>query len=93
MSLGILVFGDNHLILRGPAPTLDEARAMARHWSVIQLGAPPGTVFGPWSISTREFRENLEWAVDVPGDGERTAAVGQLLTEMAARGIPLLKAQ
>ena len=92
MSLGILVFGDNHLILRGPAPTFEDARAMARHWSVIQLGQPPGTAYGQWTISTREFRENLEWAVAVPGDGRRTAAVEQLLDEMAKRGIPLQEA-
>jgi len=42
-----------------------------------------------WSISTREFRENLEWAVVVPGDGEVSSAVAQLLAELAARGITI----
>jgi hypothetical protein len=40
-----------------------------------------------WRISTREFRENLEWAVIVPGDGETSPAVAQLLNELRARGI------
>jgi subtilase family serine protease len=42
-----------------------------------------------WSISTREFRENLEWAVVVPGDGEMSSAVAQLLEELSARGITI----
>jgi hypothetical protein len=87
MLVGILIFGDNHLLLRGPQPTLEQARAMARHWSVIQLGKPAGTSFGTWSISTKEFREELTWAVAVPGDGARSAAVCELVAEMAARGV------
>ena len=31
-----------------------------------------------WRISTREFREDLEWAVVAPGDGE-SPPVAQLL--------------
>jgi hypothetical protein len=87
MNLGILVFGDNHLILRGPPPTIFQARAMARHWSLIQLGEPPGTTFCKWTISTNEFRENLTWAIVTSGTGRRTTAVDQLLNEMSARGI------
>jgi hypothetical protein len=64
-----------------------QARAMASHWSVIQLNKPPGTSFCRWSISTREFRENLEWAVAVPGNGTRSSAVAQLVSELAARGV------
>jgi hypothetical protein len=89
MNLGILIFGGNHLVLRGPSPTDDQAREMVRHWSLIQLGRPPGTTFGQWTISTREFRENLSWAFAVAGPGERTAAVEQLLGELAARGVEL----
>jgi hypothetical protein len=42
-----------------------------------------------WSIVTRAFREDLEWAVIVPGDGEATPAVAQLLKELSARGITI----
>jgi hypothetical protein len=42
-----------------------------------------------WSISTREFRENLEWAVVVPGDGEVSPGVRQLLEDLSVRGITI----
>ena len=84
---GILVHGDNHFIVRGPLPDRATARALVRHWSVIRIGAatPPG--LDRWSISTREFRENLEWAVVVPGASEVSPAVRQLLDELSARGV------
>ena len=87
MPVGILIFGDNHLLLRGPQPTLVQARAMARHWSVIRLGEPAGVSFDKWTISTKEFREELFWAVAVPGDRARSAAVTQLVNELSARGV------
>ncbi len=40
-----------------------------------------------WRIVTRAFRENLEWAVVVPGESDISPAVAQLLAEMLARGI------
>jgi hypothetical protein len=85
--VGILVVGDNHFIVRGPFPDRETALALARHWSLIQIGQAPPLALQPWSISTREFRENLEWAVVVPGDGEVTPAIAQLLEELSARGI------
>jgi hypothetical protein len=85
--VGILVVGDNHFIVRGPFPDRKTALALARHWSWIQIGQTTPLALQPWSISTREFRENLEWAVVVPGDGEVTPAVAQLLEELSARGI------
>jgi hypothetical protein len=85
--VGILVVGDNHFIVRGPLPDRDTALALARHWSLIQIGQVTPIALQRWSISTREFRENLEWAVTVPGDGEITPAVAQLLAELSARGI------
>jgi len=85
--VGILVHGDNHFIVRGPMPDAETARALARHWSVIQIGAATPAEFAPWRISSREFREDLEWAVIVPGDGETSPAVAELLSELAARGI------
>ncbi|HEX3375618.1 MAG TPA: hypothetical protein VHS29_02085 [Candidatus Acidoferrales bacterium] len=85
--IGILVMGDNHLILRGPLPDRETALALARHWSLVQIGRMTPVALERWSISTREFRENLEWAVVVPGDGEVSTAVKELLEELSARGI------
>ena len=85
--VGILVHGDNHFIVRGPTPDWETAVALARHWSVIRIGAVTPAELSPWRISTKEFRENLEWAVVVPGDGEMSPAVAQLLAELTARGI------
>jgi hypothetical protein len=87
--VGILVQGDNHFIVRGPLPSRASALSLARHWSIIQIGAKIPRDLEGWQISTREFREDLEWAVIVPGDGDMTPAVEQLLSEMAARGIPI----
>jgi hypothetical protein len=84
--VGILVHGDNHFIVRGPVPDRESALALVRHWSMIQIGTPPPSL-DPWQIVTREFRENLEWAVMVPGDGETSPAVATLLQELTARGI------
>jgi hypothetical protein len=92
VNLGILVHGDNHFIVRGPLPDRATALALARHWSIIQIqtgqtGQETPISLRSWSISTREFRENLEWAVVVPGDGEHSPVVVQLLSELSARGI------
>ena len=87
--LGILVHGDNHFIVRGPLPDPATARSLARHWSIIQIGRSTPPALQPWSISTREFRENLEWAILVPGEGELSASVAQLLEELRARGITI----
>jgi hypothetical protein len=84
--VGILVLGNNHFIVRGPFPNRETALALAKHWSLIQIGQTTPTALHPWSISTREFRENLEWAVVAPGDGEITPAVAQLLEELSVRG-------
>jgi hypothetical protein len=86
---GILVIGSNHFIVRGPSPDRETALALARHWSLIQIGRTTPVDLQQWSISTREFRENLEWAVVVPGDGEIFPAVAQLLEELLARGITI----
>jgi hypothetical protein len=89
--VGILVHGDNHFIVRGPLPDRETALALVQHWSIIQIGTHIGTTtpahLAQWSITSREFRENLEWAVIVPGDGEMSGAVTELLGELAARGI------
>ena len=87
--LGILVLGNNHFIVRGPFPDRETALALARHWSLIQIGQTTPSVLERWTISTREFRENLQWAVIVPGDGEIAPAVSQLLEELSGRGIKI----
>jgi hypothetical protein len=85
--LGILVHGDNHFIARGPLPDRETAIALVRHWSLIQIGASTPYPLDRWLIVSRAFRENLEWAVVVPGDGEISPAVARLLDELSARGI------
>ena len=85
--VGILVHGDNHFIVRGPLPDRAIALALVRHWSLIQIGAATPPHLEGWHIISREFRENLEWAVVVPGDSETSPAVTTLLDELRARGI------
>ena len=85
--VGILVHGDNHFIVRGPLPDAEVALALVRHWSLIQIGATIPAHLGEWEIIARELRENLEWAVIVPGNSEISPAVKQLLSELSARGI------
>jgi len=89
--IGILVCGDNHFIVSGPLPDPATALALARHWSIIQIGQTPPPNLMSWSIVTRAFREDLAWAVVLPGDGEVTPAVEQLLKELSARGITIQK--
>ena len=86
---GILVMGDNHLIVRGPFPDRSTALALAQHWSLIEIGKTTPPTLAAWSISTKEFRENLQWAVIVPGDGEISPAIAQLLAELSERGITI----
>jgi hypothetical protein len=87
--VGILVHGNNHFIVRGPMPDRRAALALVRHWSLIQIGAMTPEDLKNWRISSREFRESLEWAVVVPGDGQLSPAVAVLLEELLARGITI----
>jgi hypothetical protein len=87
--LGILVHGDNHFIVRGPLPDRETAVALVQFWSVIQIGAVAPESLGKWRISTREFREDLQWAVVVPGENATSPAVVQLLDELSARGVEI----
>ena len=89
--LGILVHGDNHFIVRGPKPDWQTALDLVRHWSVIQIGSTTPEALRQWRISTREFREDLEWAIVVPGESEMAPAVRQLLDEMEARGVVIVR--
>jgi hypothetical protein len=87
--VGILVHGDNHFIVRGPLPDRDAAMGLIQHWSLIRIGGTTPTPLHRWQIVSREFRENLEWAVVVPGDVEISPAVARLLDELSARGIAI----
>ena len=89
--IGILVCGDNHFIVSGPLPDRAAALALARHWSIIQIGQTTPPSLQSWTIVTRAFREDLVWAVVVPGDGDITPAAAQLLKELSARGITIRK--
>jgi hypothetical protein len=41
---------------------------LARHWSIVQIGEVKSQKFEHREIRNKEFRENLAWAVTVPGD-------------------------
>ena len=85
--IGILVHGDNHFVVRGPFPSRAEALALVRQWSVIRIGQTVPPELERWRISTREFRENLEWAVIVAAEQAASPAVTDLLRELEDRGI------
>jgi hypothetical protein len=87
--VGILVHGDNHFIVSGPIPDRETALALVRYWTVIQIGSTTPAALDQWKIVKREFRENLEWAIIVPGNGEISEAVGALLDEISARGVAI----
>jgi hypothetical protein len=87
--VGILVHGNNHFILSGPCPDDDSALALARHWSVIRIDELKSQSFEQWEIRSKEFRENLVWAVVVPGDREASTEVVKLLAELSARGVTI----
>ena len=87
--VGILVHGDNHFIVRGPLPARERAIELVRHWTIIQIGGSmPGDLLA-WRISSREFREDLQWAVIVPAESEISPAVGELLSELSGRGVTI----
>jgi hypothetical protein len=87
--VGILVHGNNHFILSGPSPDEATALMLARHWSIIRIGEAKPPFLGQWQIRSKEFRENLEWAVVVPGDRDISPGVAQLLGELSARGMAI----
>jgi hypothetical protein len=87
--VGILVHGNNHFILSGPLPDEAMALALVRYWSIIQIGEVKPSSFGQWQIKSKEFRENLEWAVVVPGDRGVSPGVAQLLGELSNRGVAI----
>lgn len=86
---GILVHGSNHFIVNGPQPTVAEARALIRRWELPVIGfrAPADDPLGKWSICTKAFRENLQWAIVLSTDSGVTDAVRTLLMELEGRGV------
>ena len=62
---------------------------LARHWSIVQIGEVKSQKFERWEIRNKEFRENLEWAVIVPGDREISRAIVELLKELQDRGVAI----
>jgi len=87
--VGILVHGDNHFIARGPLPDREAALALVQHWLLIQIGGTTPPPLDQWQIISKEFRENLAWAVVVPGESEMSPAVRKLLDELSSRGITI----
>jgi hypothetical protein len=91
--LGVLVHGDNHFIVRGPLPDRETALALVRHWSLIRIGQETPAALRSWTISTKEFRENLQWAIVVASESDLSPAVLQLLAELRGRGVKLWEAE
>jgi len=87
--VGILVHGDNHFIVRGPLPDRETALALVRQWSLIRIGETRSLALEKWQIVSREFRENLKWAVIVPAEREIIPAVAILLGELSDRGVAI----
>lgn len=85
--VGILIHGNNHFVLSGPRPDEPTALRLARHWSVIQIGHPASLNFEQWEIRDKEFRENLTWAVVIPGDRDPSPGAIQLLSELSSRNV------
>jgi hypothetical protein len=55
--VGILVHGNNHFILSGPLPDEAATLALARHWSIVQIGEAKSSSFGQWQIRSKECFE------------------------------------
>ncbi len=87
--IGLLVIAGNHFIVRGPEPSLEVAQQLARRWSIIQIGSGINATetYQQWRVSTREFRENLTWAIVL--EQPPSPAVSVLLAELAARQVPI----
>lgn len=89
--LGLLVYGDNHILVRGPLPGPARARDLIRGWMLPTIGssADHSGLRSRWRITTKEFRENIDWAIVLESDAGPQPAVIQLLGEIAARGVPI----
>lgn len=87
IALGILVHGDNHFVVRGPLPSPEAVDRLLRAWTVIEIGGGNRSEVEQWRISTREFREDLQWAVVAESPRVHSEAVRVLLGELVARGV------
>ncbi len=54
-SEAFLVHGNNHFILSGPVPDEAVALALARHWSIIQIGETKIFFFRPVGDSVKRI--------------------------------------
>ena len=89
-SLGLIVYGEDHFLIRGPKPDAVMARYLVRRWifpSIEDLLRTSPPIPADWQITTSEFRENIEWTIVLSCDQDPTAAVAQLVSEIAARGV------
>jgi hypothetical protein len=86
----LIVCGEDHFLVRGVKPELEMARYLVRRWifpSVEDvMGLSPPMPEG-WRITTKEFREEIEWVIVLPASTEVSEAVAQLLRELALRGV------
>lgn len=76
--------------MRGVKPELEMARYLVRRWifpSVEDLMGVSAPMPKQWQITTKEFREDIEWVVVLEAKTEHTPAVAQLLGELASRGV------
>lgn len=89
--LGLIVFGHDHFLIRGPLPAAATALELVRRWIFPGvedlLGMKPPLT--QWHITTREFREDIEWAIVMERVEAPSEAVAQLLREVEARGVPV----
>ncbi len=88
--LGLIVCGEDHFLVRGVKPELEMARYLVRRWlrpTVEDLLGTSPPIPAEWKITTKEFREDIEWVVVVESETTVNPAVRQLLDELEARGI------
>jgi hypothetical protein len=90
--LGIVVFGEEHFLIRGPKPDAEMARYLVRRWIFPStedlLGISP-PMPDEWKITTREFREDIEWVIVLSSAVALNPAVKTLLEEVATRGVEI----
>ena len=82
-------------MIRGPKPEVEMARYLVRRWifpSTEDLLGTSAPIPAEWRITTSEFRENIEWAIELRVGSAVSKQVRQLLDEIAARGVEILTA-
>jgi hypothetical protein len=91
--LGLIVFGEDHFLIRGPQPDPATARELVRRWIFPGLDDLLGktALLPDWRITTREFREDISWAIQMERQQPASPAVQQLLNEIAGRGVEIVQ--